>query len=81
MTFHTKLKTGLHLTSHLMRREVSNQTKEELTSQTQGVENKLRAVEDCKAGVLLVFISAVLKALKVFGAPSWANLSNLRDVH
>lgn len=56
-------------------------THEALTSQTEGVENKLGAVENCEAGIFIVFILAVFKALKVLGVPPWTNLSDLKQVH
>lgn len=53
----------------------------ELTSEAECVEDKLRAVENCEAGVVLMFVLAVFKALKVFGVPSRADLSDLKQVH
>lgn len=52
-----------------------------LTSETERVENKLRAVENGEAGVFIVFVFAVPKALKVFGVPSGSDLSDLKQVH
>lgn len=54
---------------------------QDLTSQTEGAENKLWAVEDCEAGIFIVFVLAIFKALKVFGVPAWTNLSDLKQVH
>lgn len=61
-------------------RQVTHSDKD-LTSQTEGVENKLWAVEDCKAGILIMFVLAVFKTLKVLGVPPCTNLSDLKQVH
>lgn len=49
----------------------------DLTSETECAENKLWAIENCEAGVFIVFVFAIFKALKVLGVPSWSNLSDL----
>lgn len=55
--------------------------KTELTSQTECVQNKLRAVENGEAAVLVSFVLSVLEAVKVFGVPPWTDLSYLEEVH
>lgn len=49
-----------------------------LTSETERVENKLRAVENREAGVFIVFVFAIFKALKVLGVPPRTKLSDLK---
>lgn len=53
----------------------------DLTSKTECVENKLWAIENCEAGVFIMFVLAILKALKVFRVPSGTDLSDLKQVH
>lgn len=53
----------------------------DLTSQTERVENKLRAVENGEAAVLVGFVLPIFEAVKVFGVPPWTDLSDLKQVH
>lgn len=53
----------------------------DLTPKAECVENKLWAIENCEAGVVIMFVLAIFKALKVFGIPSRTDLSDLKQVH
>lgn len=53
----------------------------DLTPEAECVENELWAVENCEAGVVIVFVLAIFKSLKVFGVPSRTDLSDLKQVH
>lgn len=53
----------------------------ELTSQTEGVENKLWAIENSEAGIFIVFVLAIFETLKVLGVSPRTNLSDLKQVH
>lgn len=55
--------------------------KADLTSKTECVEDKLRAVEDGEAAVLVSFVLAIFEAVKVFGVPPRADLPDLEEVH
>lgn len=55
--------------------------KKGLTSETECVQDKLRAVENGEAAVLVSFVLAIFEAVKVFGVSPRTDLSNLVEVH